>query len=156
MTHANYNRRFRSKKSATVKKPTHKFVCFQIGSVHYAIAIEQVQRILKEFTPFATLANGRSLVRYGEEVITLIALSQVFLSSASPTDYNYLIVCTLSQTEHLGFPVVEMPKVLEVTEDNFAEIPTAYRQQNIHHSVEKLIHIPSEKDVFCLNIKALI
>jgi Chemotaxis signal transduction protein len=152
MTHANYNRRFRSKKQGTVRTPARKLVSFELGNIYYAVPIERVQRIVKDFNPYGFLDSGNSLVRYQEELITLIDLSKIFPSSRSIAEYNYLIICTFNQSDRLGIPVPDMPKILEIPEENFCEIPEFYRQNQLPDAVEKLIRSPDGSEVFYLNL----
>jgi len=152
MTHANYNRRFRSKKQGTVRTPARKLVSFELGNIYYAVPIERVQRIVKDFNPYAFLDSGQSLVRHQEELITLINLSKIFPSSRSIADSNYLIVCSLNKSDRLGIPVPDMPKILEISEENFCEIPEFYRQNQLPDAVEKLIRSPDGSEVFYLNL----
>ena len=152
MTHANYNRRFRSKKQGTVRTPPRKLVAFELGNVRCAVAIERVLRVVKDFNPYGFLEGGQSLVRHQEEPIALINLSKIFASSRSIADCNYLIVCTLNKSDRLGIPIPDMPKILEVSEDNFCEIPELYRQNQLPAAVEKLVRSPDGSEVFYLNL----
>jgi chemotaxis signal transduction protein len=152
MTHANYNRRFRSKKQSTVKTSARKFVSFKLGNVNYAVPIERVQRVVKDFNPYGFLDSGQSLVRHQEELITLINLSKIFPSSRSIADCNYLIVCTLNKSDRLGIPIPDMPKLLEVSEEQFCEIPQLYRQNQLPPAVEKLIRASNGLEFFYLNL----
>jgi chemotaxis signal transduction protein len=152
MTHANYNRRFRNQKQSNVRSPAHKFVSFDLGSVYYAVPIERVQRVIKDFNPYGFLDNGNSLVRHQEELISLINLSKIFPGSRSIADCNYLIVCTFNKRENLGIPVPDMPKILETSAENFCEIPLVYRENNLSSAVEKLIRAPDGSEVFYLNL----
>mgnify|MGYP006336082067 FL=1 len=152
MTHANYNRRFRSKKQGNVRTPARKLVSFQLGNVYYAVPIERVQRVVKDFNPYGFLDSGQSLVRHQEELIALINLSKIFPSSRSIADCNYLIVCTLNKSDRLGIPIPDMPKILEISEEQFCEIPQLYRQDQLPSAVEKLIRAPDGSEVFYLNL----
>ncbi|MBE9187552.1 chemotaxis protein CheW [Microcoleus sp. LEGE 07076] len=152
MTHANYNRRFRGNKQGNVKNAPQKLVSFELGNVNYAVPIERVQRVVKDFNPYGFLDNGQSLVRHQEELITLINLSKIFFSSRSIADCNYLIVCTLNKSDRLGIPIPDMPKILEVSEASFCEIPELYRQQQLPAVIEKLIRAPDGSEVFYLNL----
>jgi chemotaxis signal transduction protein len=152
MTHANYNRRFRSKKQGTVRTVAHKLVSFQLGSVYYAVPIERVQRVVTDLNPYGFLDSGQSLVRHQEELITLINLSKIFPSSRSMADCNYLIICTLNKSDRLGIPIPNMPKILEISAEQFCEIPQLYRQDQLPPAVEKLIRAPDGLEVFYLNL----
>ncbi len=152
MTHANYNRRFRNQKQGNLRSPARKFVSFDLGSVYYAVPIERVQRVIKDFNPYGFLDSGNSLVRHQEELISLINLSKIFPGSRSIADCNYLIVCTFNKGESLGIPIPDMPKILEVSEEQFCEIPLLYRQDKLPAAVEKLIRAPDGSEVFYLNL----
>ena len=154
MTHANYNSRFRSKKQGNIRTHPQKLVSFELGKVYYAVPIEKVQRVVKDFNPYGFLESGQSLVRHQEELITLINLGKIFPSSRSISigDYNYLIVCTLNKGDRLGIPIPDMPKILEITAESFCEIPELYRQQQLPLVIEKLIRAPDGSEVFYLNL----
>lgn len=152
MTHANYNRRFRNKKQGIVRKAARKLVAFELGSVRYAVAIERVQRVVKDFNPYGFLEGGQSLVRHQDELIVLIDLSKIFPTTRTIADCNYLIVCTLNKSELLGIPIPDMPKILEVYEENFEGIPELYRHDRLPAAVEKLVRSPDGSEVFYLNL----
>lgn len=63
MTHANYNRRFRNQKQTNARSPARKLVSFDLGSVYYAVPIERVQRVVKDFNPYGFLVQFRSVIR---------------------------------------------------------------------------------------------
>ena len=153
MTHANYNRRFHTKKQSNTRKPTRKLVCFELAKVQYAIPIEKVQRVLKEFTSYGSLSTGQSLVRYHDQLITLIDLSKLLLNNQIPEENNYLIVCILSKNEQLGIAISEMPKIIEFTEDSFGEIPELYRNGKLPQAIEKVILTPDGKEIFYVNLE---
>ncbi|MEG4519608.1 MULTISPECIES: chemotaxis protein CheW [unclassified Microcoleus] len=152
MTHANYNRRFRSNKQATVRVSPKKFVSFELGNIYYAVPIERVERIVKNFNAYGILPNGNSLLRHQEELITIINLSTIFPSSPSLSECKYLIICTLNKSDRLGIPIPDMPKILEISEESFCEIPELYRQQQLPPVIEKLIRAPDGSEVFYLNL----
>lgn len=84
------SRWFRTKHQNLTRTPTEKLPVFQVGSSHYAIPIERVQRLLKEFTPHGTGSSDRSLVRHHNETIALIDVSALFLTGPESSDSNYL------------------------------------------------------------------
>ena len=91
-------------------------------------------------------------MRHQEKLITLINLSKIFPSSRSIADCNYLIVCTFNEGDRLGIPIPDMPKILEIPEESFCEIPELYRQQQLPPVIEKLIRAPDGSEVFYLNL----
>ncbi|MEY3868637.1 MAG: hypothetical protein RLZZ338_2528 [Cyanobacteriota bacterium] len=151
MINPNYNRRFRSKKEGKIRTPSRKLLAFEMGREKYAIPIERVQRVIPEFIPYGVLSTGQSLVRHQEETIAVIDLSKLFISSDTECDRNYLIICYGKEKELLGIPLPEMPKILEIGEDKFGEIPEIYRQ-NLDPAVEKLIHSPDGVEFFYINL----
>lgn len=153
---ANYNRRFRSKRQSVTRTPMRKLVSFQLGSERYAIAIDRVQRVLKEFTPHAILLSGRGLAEYNNETIPLIDLSTLFVSSQDSRERHYLIVCLLQQGERLGIPVPDMPTILEVAEDKFDDIPALYRQNEMPEAINRLIHTAKGEVVFYIDLEQLV
>lgn len=150
-----YNRRFQNKQIVTPRVPTHKLVAFEIGTENYAIPLERVRIILKEFMPFGALKTGYSLVRYQDQVVIVIDLWQFFVNTNGFSDSHYLIVCTLPSQEYLGIPIPQMPKIVDVPADQFSEVPELYRQAELPKAVEKLIHTSDAQELFYLNIDLL-
>ena len=166
--------RFNSRKNKVKQTPTRKLITFQLGSEKYAIPIEKVLRILDKFTPRAALKSGKSLLKEQEQIITLLDPSILLLSSQEPIARSYLIVCTLKSpnlsskarddeeknkpenaVEYIGIPIPEVPKVLEIAEDKFGEVPEFYRQGNLSDAVEKIINLSEDEIVFYLNLESL-
>ncbi|MBD2185961.1 chemotaxis protein CheW [Planktothrix sp. FACHB-1355] len=158
------NRRFRSKRNLPTRIPTHKLLCFQLGNERYAIPIDRVLHVLNEFTPHGVIESDmpnstlrdRSLVKYKDEIITLIYPSQLFLSSRDDRERQYLIVCTLKEGERFAIPVPEIPTVLQVAEDNFGEVPELYDRGNLPPAIEKVIQSSDNNIVFYLNLDKLV
>ena len=156
MNSPKYSRRFRTRHDERSRITAQKLVTFQLGSEYYAIPIERVQRVLKEFTAHGTLQTGCRLVRDHNETITIIDLSTLFISSHDERERHYLIVCTLYHGERLGIPIPEMPAILEVPKDQFSEIPELYRQGNLAAAIQNIINTPEGKVVFYINLDLLI
>jgi len=152
---ANYNRRFR-KPNPPNRVPIKKLLLFQLGSEQYAISIEKVQHVINEFTPQGVLPNGLALVEYQNHIITLVELTNLFVSSQDARERQYLIVCLLKENSRLGIPIPEMPKVLEVPADKITEVPEVYQTGKLPNAIEKIIHIAQGKVVFYINVDKLI
>ncbi|MFB2923575.1 chemotaxis protein CheW [Aerosakkonema funiforme] len=150
------NRRFRSKRNIPIRIPTQKLLCFQLGNERYAIPIDRVLHVLNEFTPHGALESDRSLVKYKDEIITLIYPSKLFVTSRDDRERQYLIVCTLKEGERFAIPVPEIPTVLEVGEDKFGEVPELYQQANLPAAIEKVIQSSDNNIVFYLNLDKLV
>ncbi|MCT7983320.1 chemotaxis protein CheW [Laspinema sp. A4] len=157
-----YSRRFHNKKAAIQRTPTRKIVLFEVAGETYAIAIEQVQRVLTEFTTQGTVQGGRSLVKLDADLITLLDLSQLFVTPKdSQEEHSYLIVCTVTNGDRIGIPLQELPAILDVPEDKFVEIPASYRQGKdgknaAPAAVEKIITTDAGTVAFYLNLDKLL
>ncbi|HEY9837678.1 MAG TPA: chemotaxis protein CheW [Vampirovibrionales bacterium] len=156
-----YSRRFHNKKAAA-RTRTHKLVIFEVAGETYAIAIERVQRVLTEFTTQGTLEGGRSLVKLDADLITLLDLSSLFVTPKTyQAEPSYLIVCTLTNGDRIGIPLQNLPAILDVPEDKFAEIPASYRQGQAGKNaapaaVEKIITTTAGIVAFYLNLDKLL
>jgi purine-binding chemotaxis protein CheW len=149
------NRRFRQQRPSLTRILKRKLVTFQLGQEKYAIAIERVQRVLHEFTPHGVLTSGQSLIAEGGQTITIVDLATFFVSSEELRARHYLMICTLANREIFGIPVPEIPKVVEVLETEFSEVPALYRQGNYPAAIEKIICLPENQVIFYLNIDLL-
>ncbi|MCW6038179.1 chemotaxis protein CheW [Spirulina subsalsa FACHB-351] len=138
-----FKRRFQAKKQQT-PIPTQKVLVFSLGPEQYAIAIEQVLRIVTDFTPHGQLHNGHSLVKYQEDVITLLNLQENFPQIPPLTSTPYLMICynPHSQTtpDYIGIPLTEMPKVLDIPLPQFAPLPPSYDTQQELKGIEQVIY----------------
>jgi chemotaxis signal transduction protein len=151
-----YNRRFQKKNQELNRVKTQKFIVFSLGQESYAIEIEKVQRILKEFTPQGILESGRQLIRDQNQTITIIDLSTLFVSYIEKQPQNYLIICKLPDSNSIGIPIPEMPTILEISPDQFDQVPELYRQGNLSPAIEKLIHTAEGQVIFYLSLEKLI
>lgn len=150
-----YQRRFQTKQKGIARITTRKLVVFKVGQDQYAIPLERVRIILKEFTPVGSLKTGYSLVRYQEQVVTVVDLSVFFIQMPAQLEYQYLIICTLPSQEYLGIPIPQMPSILDVAPEEFSEIPPLYRQGDLPPPIEKVIHSPQGGELFYLNLDSL-
>ncbi|MCT7956612.1 chemotaxis protein CheW [Laspinema palackyanum] len=157
-----YSRRFHNKKTTIQRTPARKLVLFEVAGETYAIAIERVQRVLTEFTPQGTLEGGRSLVKIDADLITLLDLSRLFVTPKdSQEERSYLIVCTLTNGDRIGIPLQDLPAILDIPEDHFAEVPISYRQgkdskNTAPAAVEKIITTDAGTVAFYLNLDKLL
>ncbi|MCT7987476.1 chemotaxis protein CheW [Laspinema olomoucense] len=157
-----YSRRFHNKKAAIQRTPMRKLVIFEVAGETYAIAIERVQRVLTEFTTQGTLEDGRSLIKLDADLIILLDLSRLFFTpNPSQEQHSYLIVCTLTNGDRIGIPLQDLPAILDVPEDQFAEIPASYRQGRegknaAPAAVEKIITTDAGTVAFYLNLDKLL
>lgn len=148
-------RRFRNKKQQAERIGTRKLVCFTWANEQFAIAIESTQHIVKGFTPYGSLENGYSLVRHNHETITLIDFSKIFSTQVNIQPADYLIICTIN-FQKIGIAVSHLPRILEVAETQFTEIPAIYQQKLQVQAIESLIQTSNGLPVFCLKPAALL
>ncbi|WP_017306560.1 chemotaxis protein CheW [Spirulina subsalsa] len=149
-----FKRRFQAKKQQT-PIPTQKVLVFGWGFEQYAIAIEQVLRIVTDFTPHGQLNNGHSLVKYQNDVITLLNLQTLFPQVPPPTATPYLLICQRSHRQttpdYIGIPLTEMPKVLDIPRPQFAPLPPSYDTQQELKAIEQVIYPEQGGIIFYLN-----
>lgn len=150
-----YSRRFRTKHEELPRIPTEKFLVFNLGNERYAIPLLRVLRVAKEFIPQGVLVSGRSLVKAQNETIVIFDMARLFSSASHLSDCHFLIVCCLDDGGKLGFPIPDMPAILEVAHNQFSQVPELYRQGELSTAVERLIHV-SESVIFYLNIDKLV
>lgn len=152
---APFHRRFRPK-SITKQVPNHKLVLFGLGSQQYAIHIEYVQSILHEFTIEAVLEQGYGLVHFNQQIITVFNLARLFGCPDLPEHPRYLIVCRTTAGELIGFPVVHIPSIVEVSEAELGPIPAAYHRQMASTAMTQIITLPNQATVFYLDLQELL
>ncbi len=150
-----YSRRFRTKHEELPRIITEKFLVFNVGNERYAIPLLRVLRVVKEFIPQGVLVSGRSLLKEQNETIVIFDMASLFSSACPLSDCHFLIVCCLNDGGKLGFPIPDMPAILEVAHNQFSEVPELYRQGELSPAVERLIHV-SESVIFYLNIDKLV
>ncbi|MBK4729995.1 chemotaxis protein CheW [Oxynema sp. CENA135] len=171
---SSYTRRFHNKRIERKRTPKRKVVTFKLGNTMWAISIESVQRVLKEFRSYGTLASGRSLVNFDNEAIALVDLAQFFLGDSEEVrNYQYLIISTIEyvgggdggeKVERLAIPIPQLPSILEVSEDKFETVPQIYREGfegaptsgSPPEAIEKILHLPNGEIAFYLNLDVLI
>ncbi|MEB3886802.1 chemotaxis protein CheW [Lyngbya sp. CCY1209] len=164
---------------ARQRTPTQKLIAFELEGECYALPIARVVRVLHEFKVYGTFNRGRGLIKYQGETIPLIDLGVLLLDRDRPQVYHYSIICTPEETQcsvtnfsesirhnkkedaserfqYIAIPIPELPRVLDVPESQFSDVPDSYRQGNLGSVIEKLIH-PSEDDLFFyLNLEQLL
>ncbi|MCT7951778.1 chemotaxis protein CheW [Ancylothrix sp. C2] len=150
-----YSRRFRTKHEELPRITTEKFLVFNAGNERYAIPLLRVLRVVKEFIPQGVLISGRSLVKEQNDTIVVFDVSTLLSNTCHFSDCNFLIVCSLNNSVPVGIPIPDMPAILEVSPEQFSEVPELYRQGQLSTVVDRLIHV-SESVVFYLNLDKLV
>lgn len=157
MSFANPNSyRRRSRHREANRTCYYKLVSFKSDDEQFAIPIEQVQCIIKEFIPQGKLQEGYSLVRHNEDTITLVNLSCIFPNNEPAYHHNYLVVCKLKNGDRIGLPIVDMPIIVEATAEQFEDLPELYRQKFTSKAVVQLINAADGVTLFRLDPEQLI
>lgn len=134
----------------------HKLICFELGNETYGLPIDRVKQILDEFNPHGDLGNGRGLVRFQTQTLTLFDLKYLFPSNRDTRICNFLMICAIAEGKYVGLPLPQLPRVLEVAEDRFQSVPELYRQSGLPSAVTALIHLESDRELFYLDLEQLI
>lgn len=150
-----YSRRFRTKHDESPRIPTEKFLVFTLENKRYAIPLLRVLRVVKEFTPQGTLITGRSLAKEQNETIVIFDICSLLSTNVHPSDCHFLIICSVNNSGRVGIPIPDMPAILEISHNQFSEVPELYRQSGLSAAIERLIHV-SESVIFYLDIDKLV
>lgn len=145
----------RTHQSPAKRQLRRKIISFQLGLEWYALPIEQVQRILDEFTPHGSLQKGRGLVRLEDQALTWVDPACLFPGNSEDRNRTYLMVCSLAEGRSVGIPVPQLPKVFEVVEDQIQPVPDLYQQSGSPAGIKGIIHL-NEHQVFLLDLEQLL
>lgn len=133
-----------------------KLITFQIGGETYGLPIDRVKQILDEFNPHGDLGKGHGLVRYQNQTLTLLYPAQLFPAGSGPAACQYLMICAIAQGQSVGIPLPQLPRVMEVSENQFQPIPELYRQVGLPAAVTALIQLENDRDLFFLDLEQLV
>lgn len=141
--------------SKTSHRAKQKLIAFQLGSEFYALPIARVQCILDEFAAHGELGNGRGLIRFQNQSLTLFDLASLFPNQRDTRERPYLLVCYLSEGQLVGIPVPQLPRAIEIAESQMQPIPAMYREAGLPSVVTALIHLDDNREMFFLDLDAL-
>jgi chemotaxis signal transduction protein len=133
-----------------------KLISFQLGDELYGLPIDRVKQILDEFDPHGDWGNGHELVRFQNQSLTFLRPDRLFPGATDLTTYSYLMICAIAQGQSIGIPLPQLPKVVEVTEDQFQPLPNLYRQAELPTAVIALIHLEGDREMFFLDPDQLV
>jgi chemotaxis signal transduction protein len=146
---------FPQRQSSSRQSAKQKLITFQIGFETYGLPIDRIKQIVDEFNPHGVLDNGHGLVRYQNQTLTLLYPTQLFPASDSSQRYDYLMIA-IAQGQTVGIPLPQLPRVMEVTEQQFRPVPDLYRQVGISPAIKALIHLEQGTNLFVLDLEQLV
>jgi chemotaxis signal transduction protein len=132
-----------------------KLITFQIGSETYGLPIDRIKQIVDEFNPHGVLDNGHGLVRYQNQTLTLLYPARLFPAYSNSQSCDYLMIA-IAQGQMVGIPLPQLPRVMEVTEQQFQPVPDLYRQVGISPAIKALIHLEQGANLFVLDLEQLV
>lgn len=144
---------YRKKQEQTVFKQ--KLVCFKLGEERYALPIQKVKRIIREFEVDNQSNQEVWLARHEEGVVTILDLSSLSIQRGAIQNANHLVIYLSDNGDFLGIPIMGIPSILEVSEDQFSEIPALYKQRHSAAALQKLIMDAAGGTLFLLNPEKL-
>jgi chemotaxis signal transduction protein len=149
--------------SAKKAQATRKLISFKLQSpqdpsrsLNFAVAIEQVQRILSQTAVVRSGINPVGLV--ADQNITMIDLHQLIFGSGLEVS-SYLVVLKSPSQGLFGLPVAQSPSLVDLNPDNLKPLPTAYRAMDtlgIASHVAKADTDDGQQTVFMLDLDRLV
>ena len=147
-------RRFNIKKRQQSSKQ--KLVVLHLDRDDYAISIQQVIRVLPTLDIHGTFNDGYGLIQYQGKTISVLDLGVLLFKKEPNLEPNYLLICQTHGSEEVAIPTDSLPKVLDVAEEQFAEVPPSYRQGSLGFVLEKLVNLPEEQVLLYFNLDQLL
>lgn len=147
-------RRFNLKKRQQSSKQ--KLVVLHLDCDDYAISIQQVIRVLPTLDIHGTFNDGHGLIQYQGKTMSVLDLGVLLFHKKPDLKPNYLLICQTDGGEEVAIPTDRLPKVLDVAEEQFTEVPASYRQGSLGFVLEKLVNLPEEQVLLYLNLDQLL
>ncbi|NMG58188.1 chemotaxis protein CheW [Geitlerinema sp. P-1104] len=147
-------RRFNLKKRQQIRKQ--KLVILHLHQDKYAISIQQVIRVLSTLEIHGTFNYGHGLIQHQGETLAVLDLGVLLFQQEPELTPNYLIICQSHAGEEFAIPTHRLPQVLDVAEEQFAEVPPSYRQGPLGLALEKVVNLPEDQVLLYLNLDQLL
>jgi hypothetical protein len=144
-------------------KATQKLISFRLQSpqdpsrsLNFAVAIEQVQRILSQTAFHSSGINPVGLV--ADQDITMIDLQQLIFGTRLESS-GYLVVLKSPSQGLFGIPIAQSASLVDIAPENLKPLPTAYRAMDtlgIASHVGKAESDEGTQTVFMLDLDRLV
>jgi chemotaxis signal transduction protein len=139
-----------------------KVVMFAIGSIHCAINIFSIYKIVSSTKLYGEDNHWVSMMRVDDREVTVIDLHRRLFPndpSVSNSRPSYIAILQNSQGEMYGLPVRGMPSLIEIGVDNIRVLPASFRQANALGMASHVAVVPQpsgQLTVFLLDVDRLL
>jgi purine-binding chemotaxis protein CheW len=139
-----------------------KLIVFKMGSLHLALPIESVHKILN-FSPIhGSGINQVGITHIGDREVTVVDLYQRFFKSSQTSENftgNYLVIVQNTTSELYGIPVGDTPVLMEVPLSQIRRLPESYRSADTLDVASHVAVIPQKVGsltIFLLDVDLLL
>lgn len=137
-----------------------KLIVFTIGSLHLALRIESVYKVVERTPVYSSGLHHVGVAHMGDSEITVVDLNwQFFQSSSISASGGYLVILQNTIDEFYGIPVPNTPALMEVPLSLFRVLPEAYRRADSLEVASHVAVIPQGSvplTIFLLDVQLLL
>lgn len=138
------------------RKLKQKLVILKFEQDEYGIPINQVIRVLPTAEIHGTFNYGHGLIQHQGKTISVLDLGVLLFNKTPNLEPNYLLICQNQSGEEFAIPTDRLPRVLDVAEEQLADVPTSYRQGPLGLALEKVVNLPEDQVLLYLNLDQLL
>ncbi|MFO8041087.1 MAG: chemotaxis protein CheW [Sodalinema sp.] len=133
-----------------------KLVVLNVEQDEYGIPINQVIRVLPTAEIHGTFNYGHGLIQNQGKTISVLDLGVLLFKNPPNLEPNYLLICQNQSGEEFAIPTDRLPRVLDVAEEQLADVPASYRQGPFGLALEKVVNLPEDQVLLYLNLEQLL
>jgi chemotaxis signal transduction protein len=107
-----------------------KALVFSIGTLHLALRVELVYKVLNAAPIYGSGINGVGITHMGDREVTVLDLQQRLFQSNRTTETtpgNFLVVVQNSAGDFYGFPVEIVPVLMDIPLTSIRVLPESFR-----------------------------
>jgi len=115
---------------ASYAAPALKVLVFSIGTLHLALRVEWVYKVLNATPIHGSGINGVGIAHMGDREVTVLDLQQRLFKSNSNTETiqgNFLVVVQNTTGDFYGFPIESVPVLMDVPLASIRVLPDSFR-----------------------------
>lgn len=142
--------------------PNLKLVVFVMGSLHLALHIESVYKVVNQTAVYKTGMGSVGVAHVGDREVTVVDLYRRFFkeSQISSSDLvSHLVLVQNTMGELYGIPVADTPVLIEVPLPMIRVLPQSYRGADTLDVASHVAVIPQEATaltIFLLDVDLLL
>jgi purine-binding chemotaxis protein CheW len=142
--------------------PNLKLVVFVMGSLHLALRIESVYKVVNQTTVHSTGTGSVGVAHVGNREVTVVDLYRRFFKESQISSsglVSHLVLVQNTTGELYGIPVADTPVLIEVPLSMIRVLPQSYRRADTLDVASHVAVIPQEATpltVFLLDVDLLL